>query len=133
MVSESGNLRAVCLSIVTTLLLALLMITADCVMEGKPSSQCLSLSHLPSDRPTQLVVCACETVKTVAFIATVSTKQMARLIFGLKRRQLARFYERVEQVTARISSTFRLSRPALTASSARGRSGTGYSSHHRRR
>src|ERR1035437_5550750 len=97
MVSESGNLRAVCLLIVTTLLLALLMITADWVMEGKPSSQCLSLSHLPSDRPIHLLVCAGETEVVMSFIATANIKQTARLISVPIRRGLPRFRETVEQ------------------------------------
>jgi hypothetical protein len=54
--SEFGNLRAVRALIVTTLLVALLMITADWVTEGKPSSQRFTLSHLPLDGANQLLV-----------------------------------------------------------------------------
>jgi hypothetical protein len=61
----------------------------------------------------QLLVCACETLAKIALIAIANINQTARLIFGLIRRQLARFHETAEQVAARMSSGFRLSKPLL--------------------
>src|ERR1035441_6231495 len=81
---------AVCLSIVTTLLVALLMRTADWAREGWPSSQLCFLSHWPSDEFFQLLVCACETMARIAFTATANDSQTARVILSLARRKFPR-------------------------------------------
>src|ERR1035437_8363844 len=114
MVRVLVKLLAVMLSIVTVSEAALVMRIADCAMDGgSASDQRRASSQKPPVELIQLLVCACETVAMMAFIATANTNQTDRLIFGLIRRQLARFREAAEQVGPRMSRRFRHSKPSL--------------------
>jgi hypothetical protein len=52
---------------------------------GVASDQRRASSQKPSVVLMQLLVCACETVAIIAFIATANANRMARFIFGFDR------------------------------------------------